>query len=51
VWWFDPGTGKSTAEKSVKGTGIKAFTPPPGGKDWVLVIDDASKKFPAPGTH
>jgi hypothetical protein len=51
VWWFDPRTGKSAAGKSVKGNGIKSFTPPPGGKDWVLVIDDASKKFSTPGAH
>ena len=25
------------------------FTPPKEGQDWVLVIDDASKKFNPPG--
>ena len=29
-------------------SGKKAFTPP-GEGDWVLVLDDASKKFPKPG--
>ena len=32
---------------------IKTFTPPSSGRgqDWVLVLDDASKKFPEPGTY
>jgi hypothetical protein len=49
VWWFDPRTGASTKVKSVNGSGVKSFTPPQEGKDWILVIDDASKKFGAPG--
>lgn len=49
IWWYDPRTGKSTASKSVKGNGTKNFTPPKEGKDWVLVIDDASKGFKEPG--
>ncbi len=48
VWWFDPTNGKSTAGKKVK-SGTQTFTPPKQGKDWVLVIDDASKNFRAPG--
>jgi hypothetical protein len=48
VWWFDPRTGKATKGKSAKG-GTQTFTPPSGGPDWVLVIDDASQKFKAPG--
>ena len=27
----------------------ETFTPPADNKDWVLVIDDAEKKFKAPG--
>lgn len=49
VWWFDPRTGKATASKDVKGKGTQSFTPPKEGRDWILVIDDASKNFPAPG--
>jgi hypothetical protein len=49
VWWYSPVTGKATAGGDVKGKGTQAFTPPKGGKDWVLVIDDASKGFKAPG--
>lgn len=48
IWWFDPATGKATKGKPVKGAAETTFTPPPG-KDWVLVIDDASKKFSEPG--
>lgn len=49
VWWFDPRTGKAIAAKPVKGTGVKTFSPPRDGDDWVLVIDDASQKFNVPG--
>ena len=49
VWWFDVRTGIATAAKTAKGNGTQSFTPPKDGKDWVLVIDDASKKFMAPG--
>jgi hypothetical protein len=50
VWWYDPRTGKAISDKLVKGSGILSFTPPKDGKDWVLVVDDADKKFPPPGT-
>jgi hypothetical protein len=50
IWWFDPRTGKVIADKPVKGSGIKTFTPPHHDKDWILVIDDASQQFKTPGT-
>jgi hypothetical protein len=49
VWWFDVRTGKATRGKTIKGNNVDSFTPPAEGKDWVLVIDDASKKFGVPG--
>jgi hypothetical protein len=49
VWWFDPRTGASIAGKQAKGKGVASLKPPAFGQDWVLVIDDASKKFSAPG--
>ncbi|MDJ1484599.1 glycoside hydrolase family 140 protein [Cytophagaceae bacterium YF14B1] len=49
IWWFDPRTGKATKSGSIKDTASQTFTPPPNGTDWILVIDDASKKFKAPG--
>jgi hypothetical protein len=48
VWWYDVRTGKSISSKSVSGNGVHSFTPPKEGKDWVLVIDDASKKYTIP---
>jgi hypothetical protein len=50
VSWFDPRTGKVINGKKVKGNGVSSFTPPDYGKDWILVIDDASKKYKTPGT-
>jgi hypothetical protein len=47
-WWFDPGTGKTTAIGEFPTTGSREFTPP-GGGDWVLVLDNASQHLPAPG--
>jgi Protein of unknown function (DUF4038)/Putative collagen-binding domain of a collagenase/PA14 domain len=51
AWWYDPRTGKATLIGEFDGTGQRKFTPPTSGKnnDWVLVVDDASKNFPAPG--
>ncbi len=49
TWWYDPRTGKSTKGKTVKGNGVQPFAPPKEGTDWVLVIDDASRKFSIPG--
>ena len=50
-WWYDPRLGTSTAIGEFEKTGFKDFTPPSSGpgNDWVLVLDDASKNFPAPG--
>jgi hypothetical protein len=50
-WWFDPRTGEATAIGLFPNTGQREFTPPDPGelRDWVLVLDDASKNFPPPG--
>lgn len=48
AWWFNPRTGESIKQKSIKGNSLEAFTPPTDGKDWVLVIDDTSKKYKQP---
>lgn len=49
--WFDPRTGEVKPAGSFPGKGSHKFTPPSGGRgnDWVLVLDDASKNFKAPG--
>lgn len=48
AWWFDPRTGKAMSAGEFETRGSKEFTPP-AEDDWVLVLDDSSKSFPAPG--
>ena len=48
AWWFDPRNGQSSEGGTFPSTGTHEFTPP-GEGDWVLVLDDADKKLPAPG--
>ncbi|TLD70633.1 DUF4038 domain-containing protein [Phragmitibacter flavus] len=52
AWWFDPRDGSSQLIGEFPNTGQGEFTPPNPGEhlDWVLVLDDASQNFPAPGT-
>ena len=52
AWWFNPRTGKAMAIGTFDNQGEREFTPPDVGEmiDWVLVLDDESKKFPPPGT-
>ena len=55
IWWFDPRTGESFDKGVIENTGV--FELPWGseiktnnsGPDWVLIIDDESKNYPAPG--
>jgi hypothetical protein len=49
AWWFNPSTGVATPIGTYPNAGSRAFTPGSGG-DWVLVLDDAGLKLPAPGT-
>jgi hypothetical protein len=54
-WWFDPRTGKAQPAiseipfREEDGTRGSRELTPPGDGDWVLVLDDASKRLPAPG--
>lgn len=52
-YWYDPRTGEAKLIGSFPAKGTKEFTPPSNGKgnDWVLVLDDEKKKFPAPGAR
>ncbi len=52
AWWFNPRTGKATSIGEFANTGEREFNPPDAGEnlDWVLVLDDATKNFPAPGS-
>jgi len=53
AWWFDPRTGKATEIGVFKAEGERMFTPPNPGEDldWVLVLDDVARKYPAPGSR
>ena len=53
AWWFNPRTGAATAIATFPNTGERTFTPPDRGEmvDWVLVLDDESKRYPPPGTR
>ena len=50
-YWFDPRTGASRQIGSFPCQGSQQFTPPGTAvePDWVLVLDDESQKFAAPG--
>jgi hypothetical protein len=52
AWWFNPRNGEAKEIGKFSNTGTQTFnTPTPGENlDWILVLDDASKKYPAPGT-
>jgi len=50
AWWFDPRAGKADSAGEFATTGSREFIPP-GEGDWVLVLDEASKKLPAPGAY
>ncbi len=52
AWWYSPRTGKARKIGTFTNNGTpRTFTPPTDGEalDWVLVIDNAAKKYPAPG--
>jgi hypothetical protein len=52
AWWYNPRTGKPTLIGEFPNSGEREFVSPDVGEnlDWVLVLDDATKKFPPPGT-
>lgn len=51
AWWFNPRDGRATAIGTFPNTGEREFNPPDVGEqlDWVLVLDDAARKYGAPG--
>ncbi len=51
AWWYDPRTGIAQAIGVMQREPRASFRPPVGGPDWVLVLDDASCGFPAPGAR
>ena len=52
AWWFNPRNGNAEEIGKYPNTGTQIFNPPTPGEnlDWILVLDDASKNYPAPGT-
>ena len=50
AWWFNPRTGESTSAGEFSSTGTRDFTPSTEG-DWVLVLDDATRRLPSPGVN
>ena len=53
VWWFNPRTGAATSIGTFANQGEREFVPPDRGEmlDWVLVLDDETKRYPAPGVR
>ncbi|MBB1286439.1 glycoside hydrolase family 140 protein [Flavisolibacter sp. BT320] len=53
AWWFNPRDGRSIALKPIANTGSFSFAPHSEGRgsDWLLIIDDAAKKYPDPGVE
>jgi hypothetical protein len=52
-YWYSPRDGAAfPIGGKIENRGTRAFTPPSTGfgSDWVLVLDDAARKFPPPGT-
>jgi hypothetical protein len=49
-WWFNPRTGAAESIGTFASKGPHAFEPP-GADDWVLVLDDASRNLPPPGSR
>jgi hypothetical protein len=49
--WYNPRTGTALPPVAVENKGAREFTPPSEGfgSDWVLVLDDADRKFGPPG--
>lgn len=51
AWWFDPRTGAAAKIGEFPNDGERAFVPSPLGEDidWVLVLDQMSQGYDAPG--
>lgn len=52
AWWFNPRNGRAESIGNFENTGTREFVPLNPGEmlDWVLVLDDAAKNYPAPGS-
>jgi hypothetical protein len=52
AYWYDPRLGTTTGIGQFPNRGTRVFTPSSSGpgNDWILVLDDAAREFPTPGT-
>jgi hypothetical protein len=52
AWWYNARNGKATRIGTFSNSGTQSFLSPEPGEnlDWILVLDDASKKYPSPGS-
>lgn len=52
AWWYNPRNGEATRIGTFPNRDARTFISPDKGEnlDWVLVLDDASKSYPPPGT-
>lgn len=50
AWWYNPRNGEAKSIGTIDGKGSRQFVPPSSGRgnDWILVLDDASKRFSVP---
>ena len=53
AWWYDPRTGESLHIGAFPNAGERRFESPTPGEqvDWVLVLDEAARGYPPPGTR
>jgi hypothetical protein len=53
AWWYNPRNGEVRDAGTFKSVGEHTFLSPDPGEilDWILVLDDASKGYPAPGSR
>ena len=53
AWWYNTRDGRAEAIGTFSRKGQREFVPPSAGEmlDWVLVLDDASRGYPPPGTR
>jgi hypothetical protein len=53
AWWFNPRDGRASEIGQFDNRGVREFTPPDAGEllDWVLVLDDSTRHYPAPGSQ
>ena len=52
AWWYNPRNGEATSIGDLRKEKNRSFNPPGSyghGNDWVLVLDDARRRFGAPG--